>query len=266
VEDAGVESTLKAQQSKFRSVHASPKNSKASYAPTLCLGAALRCWLKPHVFHTTAKMTRFRYRYVAAWELYDSTLRTSVHGQVDLTYLRNRHQEYLIDPHPPRKMTNLSEPSPNSTSTIEGRLTSPQDRNIIDLSARQREEILLTNPDLGPFTADIPVFVVLIKEGEPIACGGLRLVDEEEPESVAEIKRVYVVPEARGQANGVSDFLLMQLELHAAKMGWNTLRLQTNENMLAANRWYKRHGYVVIPNYGEYVDSSTEISYEKVLA
>jgi hypothetical protein len=75
-------------------------------------------------------------------------------------------------------------------STIELRLTSPQDTNIINLSTRQRNEILLTNPNLPPFTADIPIFIVLIKEDEPVACGGLRLVNEEECNPVAEIKRV----------------------------------------------------------------------------
>lgn len=150
-------------------------------------------------------------------------------------------------------------------STIEVRLTTSQDKHITALSARQRDEILLTNPDLGAFTADIPIFIVLVKEGEAIACGGLRLVDEKESNSVAEIKRVYVVPEARGQAKGISDFLLKQLELHAAERGWKTLRLQTSRNMFAANRFYERHGYGLIPNYGEYVDSSSTVSYEKAV-
>jgi GNAT superfamily N-acetyltransferase len=155
--------------------------------------------------------------------------------------------------------------SPSSTSPIEVIKTSSQNKHITALSARQRDEILLTNPDLGAFTADIPVFIVLVQNGGPIACGGLRLIDEEGSKSVAEIKRVYVVPEARGQANGISDFLLKQLELHAADMGWKTLRLQTSKNMVVANRFYGRHGYGLIPNYGEYVDSSSAVSYEKVV-
>ena len=56
-----------------------------------------------------------------------------------------------------------------------------------------------------------------------------------------------------------------QLELHAAKVRWNTLRLQTSRNMLAANRFYERHGYELIPNYGEYVGSASTVSYEKVI-
>lgn len=149
-------------------------------------------------------------------------------------------------------------------SNIEVRLTSLQDEHIVDLSARQRDEILLTDPDLGPFTADIPIFIVLIRNDKAIACGGLRLVDEQIT-SIAEIKRVYVIPEARGQANGISDFLLKELELHASKAGWSTLRLQTSRNMHAANRFYERHGYGRISNYGEYIDCSTTVSYEKTV-
>jgi putative acetyltransferase len=150
-------------------------------------------------------------------------------------------------------------------SEIEVRLTSLQDQHITSLSSRQRAEIQLTNPELGPFTAEIPIFIILLKQGEAIACGGLRLVDEQTNTSVGEIKRVYVVEEHRGQANGISDFLLEQLELHSAKVGWNTLRLQTSRNMLAANRFYERHGYELIPNYGEYVDSASTVSYEKMI-
>lgn len=159
----------------------------------------------------------------------------------------------------------MTNPSPNNPTPIEVRLTSPQDTHITTLSTLQRAEILLTNPILPPFTAEIPIFITLLKRGEPIACGGLSPIDEEASTSVAEIKRVYVVPEARGQANGISDFLLKQLELHAAEMGWKTLRLQTSRNMVAANRFYERHGYGVVPNYGEHVDSLSTVSYEKVV-
>lgn len=154
---------------------------------------------------------------------------------------------------------------PNAPSPISVKLASLQDPHITALSSRQREEILLTNPDLSPFTADIPVFIVLLKEDKPIACGGLRLIDEARSPSIAEIKRVYVVPEARGQANGISDFLLKQLELHAVDRGWKTLRLQTSKNMVAANRFYERQEYGLIKNYGEYVDSESAVSYEKVV-
>jgi len=162
----------------------------------------------------------------------------------------------------PNKMTI---PAPNTPSPISVKLATLNDTHITTLSSLQRDEILLTNPNLSPFTADIPVLIVLLKDDKPLACGGLRLIDEEESTSVAEIKRVYVVPEARGQKNGISDFLLKQLELHAVEKGWKTLRLQTSRNMVAANRFYERHGYGVIENYGEYVGCEAAVSYEKTI-
>jgi putative acetyltransferase len=149
-------------------------------------------------------------------------------------------------------------------ASIEVRLTSLHDEHIVDLSSRQRDEILRTNPTLGAFTAEIPVMMVLIRDGKAIACGGLRLVDER-VNSVAEIKRVYVVSEARGQAKGISDLLLQVLEQHASKLGWTTLRLQTRKVMVAANRFYERHGYGLIPSYGEYVNCTYTVSYEKAI-
>jgi putative acetyltransferase len=160
--------------------------------------------------------------------------------------------------------THLPQNDMPDSASIEVRLTSLHDVHIIDLSSRQREEILRTDPTLGAFTAEIPVMMVLIREGKAIACGGLCLVDEG-VNSVAEIKRVYVLPEARGQAKGVSDLLLKHLEQHASKLGWASLRLQTRKDMAAANRFYERHGYGLIPNYGEYVDCTYTVSYEKVI-
>lgn len=53
----------------------------------------------------------------------------------------------------------------NSMSAIEVILASLQDKHIIDLPACQRDEILLTDLDLGLFTTDIPIFNILVKRG-----------------------------------------------------------------------------------------------------
>lgn len=155
--------------------------------------------------------------------------------------------------------------TPPATSDIEVRITTPQDPECINLVARQREEILLSNPDVGPNTVEIPIYIVLTRAGKALACGGLRQISQN-VKSVAEIKRVYVAPEVRGKAHGVADLLLKQLELVALGEGWTTLRAQTARNMTAANRFYERHGFELVANYGEYVDCRVTISYEKVLA
>lgn len=151
-----------------------------------------------------------------------------------------------------------------ATSGIQVKLTTIHDPLCIDLIARQRDEIRLIYPALTSNTAVIPFFMVLIRDGKSIACGGLRLIEDDD--SIAEIKRVYVVPEARGQANGVADLLLKELESHALSYGWTTLRLTTAKTMVAANRFYERHGYRLVPGYGEYTKSFFSNCYEKVIA
>lgn len=151
------------------------------------------------------------------------------------------------------------------TAGIEIRFTSLDDPHGAALSARQREEILQSVPDLPPFHSDIPIFIILLRNNEAIACGGLRPLSGAQV-SVAEIKRFYVVPEARGQAKGISDFLLQQLETHALERGWTILQLQTGTIMLAANKFYERHGYRQITNYGEFIGSDHTLSFKKVLS
>lgn len=165
-----------------------------------------------------------------------------------------------------RNMTTEPQPTnPAATSDIQVRLTTAQDPQCIDLISRQREEILLSNPNVGPNTVEIPMFIVLSRAGKPLACGGLRLISKD-VDSVAEMKRLYVVPEARGRAHGVADLLIRELEVCALGKGWTTLRAQTARNMTAANRLYERHGFELVENYGEYVGCGVTISYEKVIA
>ncbi|KAF2154497.1 acyl-CoA N-acyltransferase [Myriangium duriaei CBS 260.36] len=152
----------------------------------------------------------------------------------------------------------------HQTHDVVVKLTSTDDPYAIALCARQRDEILLTDPALGPFADNIPDFIVLVRNGKAIACGGFRVIQGEDSH-IGEIKRVYVVPEARGRAVGTADFLMRELESRAISKGFRTLRLQTSKNMLAANRFYERHGYRLVQNYGDYVECTFTISYEKVV-
>ena len=152
----------------------------------------------------------------------------------------------------------------SSTSSIEVRLATMEEPCCIALAARQEDEILRSVPGLAPLPTDIPVFVVLLNDGEAIACGGLRPINTDR--NIIEMKRVYVVPEARGRAKGVSDFLLHKLEQLTVERGWDAIWLQTGRSMHSANKFYERHGYRLIPNYGEFVGHEDTISYAKCLS
>ena len=86
-------------------------------------------------------------------------------------------------------------------------------------------------------------FVVLAEAGGALAGGGIKRLDER----VCEIKRMYVVPEARGR--GVGRELLVALEELARDMGYAVARLDTGAKQPGAQRMYERAGYVPRADY-----------------
>ena len=79
--------------------------------------------------------------------------------------------------------------------------------------------------------------------GRAVCGGGLKRLDEE----VVEIKRMYVVPEARGR--GVALALLVALEDAARDLGYATARLDTGPKQPHAERMYRAAGYREIENF-----------------
>jgi GNAT superfamily N-acetyltransferase len=145
------------------------------------------------------------------------------------------------------------------------------DKDAIELRARQQKEVrAMSTPEPGqiPTAEDVPVFLVLTLDGQPIACGGLRPLSPSEGDSSreVEVKRMYVVPELRGKDHGVSGFLMAQLESHALENGWTTTKVETGRDIEHARRFYTRHGYTEIPSFGHYVDATNSVCYEKTLS
>ncbi|WP_235998826.1 GNAT family N-acetyltransferase [Qaidamihabitans albus] len=102
-------------------------------------------------------------------------------------------------------------------------------------------------PGAGPSAENIAVFLVARdRGGRAVGCGGLRLLGA----ASAEIKRMYVVPEARGA--GVSVAVLRELEAAALRLGVRILKLETGPAQPDAIRFYEREGYRRIANFGVY--------------
>jgi GNAT superfamily N-acetyltransferase len=89
-------------------------------------------------------------------------------------------------------------------------------------------------------------FLVAYFDGQPVGCGAVRRIEP----TVAEIKRMYVSPEARGR--GVGRQVLLHLEAEARRLGAKRLVLETGPRQPEALALYSRAGFVVIPNFGEY--------------
>jgi GNAT superfamily N-acetyltransferase len=83
---------------------------------------------------------------------------------------------------------------------------------------------------------------------------------------MAELKRMYVVPDARGR--GVATALLSALEGAARDRGWTTLRLETGPRQPEAIALYTRAGYRPIEAFGAYTgapEAADSLFYERSL-
>lgn len=90
------------------------------------------------------------------------------------------------------------------------------------------------------------LFLVGRLHGEPIACGGWRIVEP----GLAELKRMYVASGFRGR--GLSRILLAALEDSARQAGVHRLRLETGHRQPEAIRLYETSGYSRIDKFGVY--------------
>ncbi len=109
----------------------------------------------------------------------------------------------------------------------------------------------------------IVAMVVLREDDEPVACVALRDASDELGAGVAEVKRLYTVPGARGR--GHSRRVMLELERLAHEQGWTRLVLETGVLQPEAIGLYLSLGYRSIPNYAEYVDEPSSRCFAKDL-
>jgi GNAT superfamily N-acetyltransferase len=136
------------------------------------------------------------------------------------------------------------------------RLPSPvADRLIADLNAELTA--MYPEPGANHFRLDPEevspgrgAFVVAFVGDAPVGCGAMRRIDPE----TAELKRMYVVPSARG--TGIGRALVDALEREARQIAIRRLVLETGVRQIAALALYERTGFERIPLYGEYRESA----------
>ncbi|HWD65217.1 MAG TPA: GNAT family N-acetyltransferase [Solirubrobacteraceae bacterium] len=100
-------------------------------------------------------------------------------------------------------------------------------------------------PAAGPAQLNPPagVFLVGYQDSVPVCCGGIKRLDAQ----ACELKRMYVVPEARGR--GLARKLLAAMEERALELGYAVARLDTGHKQPGARRLYESAGYREIPNF-----------------
>jgi len=135
---------------------------------------------------------------------------------------------------------------------VRAELTADVSRTLIDaLNAELRG--VYSDPGATHFRLDPEevadgrgVFLIVYKDGTPVGCGALRLLNA----GTAELKRMYVSPSARG--TGLGRRLVDALEAEARVLGIRRLVLETGIRQAAALALYRATGFHPIPLYGEY--------------
>jgi GNAT superfamily N-acetyltransferase len=102
-------------------------------------------------------------------------------------------------------------------------------------------------------------FFVAYIDNEPVGCGAIRRIEP----GVAEIKRMYVAPAARGC--GIGRRMVATLEGEAQRLGVRRIVLETGPRQPEAIAVYERSGFHRIPLFGEYVASKFSICMGKEL-
>ena len=99
--------------------------------------------------------------------------------------------------------------------------------------------------------------VVVYENEHPMGCGAIKEFDA----NTMEIKRMYVLPESRKA--GIATTILSELEHWAKELSYSKCVLETGKRQPEAVALYKKNGYVLIPNYGQYAGVENSLCFEK---
>ncbi|HQV98503.1 MAG TPA: GNAT family N-acetyltransferase [Saprospiraceae bacterium] len=143
--------------------------------------------------------------------------------------------------------------------------TNSQNLDFLKLVEALDKELAIRNGDANDFFAQynkvdfINYVIVAYNNDIPVGCGAIKEYDD----TTMEIKRMYVSQEMRG--HGIAHKILSALEAWAHDLGFTRCILETGDDMLPAVSLYKKCGYIKIPNYGQYIDVTDSVCFEKYI-
>ncbi|MEU8223399.1 GNAT family N-acetyltransferase [Kribbella sp. NPDC048915] len=144
---------------------------------------------------------------------------------------------------------------------VELRPAPPTDADVLALTTAQQTELAAMYGADQPLVALHPdiAFTVLTLDSTAVGCVGLQPVGP----GLGEIKRMYVVPSARGW--GLSRILLEAVETQARERGLTRLRLETGTKQVEAIALYTHHGFHPTPPYPPFENEAVSLCYAKDL-
>ena len=101
--------------------------------------------------------------------------------------------------------------------------------------------------------------VIVYHDKKPIGCGAMKNLLPD----CMEIKRMYTTPENRGK--GIARTVLNELEKWALELSYQRCLLETGKKQPEAIALYRKCGYKVVKNYGQYAGVENSVCFEKKL-
>ncbi|WP_047547137.1 GNAT family N-acetyltransferase [Psychroserpens sp. Hel_I_66] len=101
--------------------------------------------------------------------------------------------------------------------------------------------------------------IIIYMDREAVSCGAFKTFDD----ATVEIKRMYTMSKMRG--NGLASEILKALELWASELKYKACVLETGIRQKEAVAFYKKNGYQIIPNYGQYADMDNSLCFKKLI-
>lgn len=101
--------------------------------------------------------------------------------------------------------------------------------------------------------------IIAYNNNTAVGCGAIK----ENELGAMEIKRMYVIENRRGE--GIASTILKALEKWAFDLNYYKCVLETGKRQPEAIEMYKKNGYNIIPNFGQYKNVENSICFEKIL-
>ena len=141
--------------------------------------------------------------------------------------------------------------------------TDSNNRDFIELVKYLDADLAIRDGDENPFYAQfnkidkIKYVVVAYENDNPVGCGAIK----EYAPNTMEIKRMYTSPGRRGK--GIASKVLTELEKWASEMSFERCILETGIKQPEAIALYKKNGYQLIQNYGQYAGVENSVCFMK---
>lgn len=139
----------------------------------------------------------------------------------------------------------------NSENSDFKNLSALFDEYLVDIDGDEREFFAHYN------NVQFDHVLVVYENGQALGCGAFKKYDE----VTAEIKRMFVLPEARGK--GIANKILNEIESWAIEQGFAHFILETSPKLHHAIALYTKMGYQFIPNYGQYIGVENSVCMKK---